>query len=58
MKAIRKGCSKAIMSQVSASGPQKRNILRYVSFSGKYTISESHKYTIIDDENPGPAVSL
>jgi hypothetical protein len=28
MKAIRMGCSKAIISQVRASGDQKRNILR------------------------------
>jgi hypothetical protein len=33
MNEIRNGCSKAIISHVRASGPQKRKILRYVSFS-------------------------
>jgi hypothetical protein len=33
IKEISIGCSKAIISQVSASGPQKRKILLYVSLS-------------------------
>ena len=46
IKAMRKGCSKAIISQVSASGPQKRKILRYVSLSVISTIYKSPKIAI------------
>ena len=43
IKAMRIGCSKAIISQVSARGTQKREILRYVSFPIVSTIFESCK---------------
>jgi hypothetical protein len=41
MKAMRKGCSKAIISQVRANGDQNRKILRYVSFSLRFTFKKS-----------------
>ena len=43
IKAIRNGCSIAIISQVRANGPQKRKILLYVSLSVIFTIYESPK---------------
>ena len=47
IKAISKGCSKAIISQVSARGPQKSKIRRYVSFSVISTFYENFKDRIL-----------
>ena len=51
MKAMRNGCSKAIISQVSASGPQKIKILRYVSLSDISTIYENTKFILINNNS-------
>ena len=43
IKAMRKGCSKAIISHVRARGPQNRNIFLYVSFPIRSTINKNRK---------------
>jgi hypothetical protein len=56
MKAIRKGCSKAIISHVSARGPQNRKTLRYVSWSLIFTVvkKEAQRYINIRDARCEP----
>ena len=46
MNAMRKGCSRAIISHVRARGPQKRKILRFVSLSGKSVSMKAAKIGI------------